>query len=315
MVIPRFPSLLLLALTASAASAHAQQGQQSKSRDSEIIVEGHKVRALVSDFVDRVLPVRAGSQFGRFEDAVCPKVVGLPDSVQKEIVNRMLAVGRAVDIEVKGSQCPTNLFLLVVRDKRKAVEGLRRSHPEYLEGVSRSFLDSALDSSRPYVAWQISEFYGADGMRIGHGSNMPRTSAGATERRGSYIDGDFARVTTTAPPSRMRANVKPHVMASIVLVEARALDNLDARQLADFAFMQAMLPLDFRNDEPPASSILSVLSVQPVPDEAPQSVTRSDVAFLKALRAARSDTYSLSQKNVIRGQMILELEKGAVDEN
>lgn len=305
---------LLIPLLSTAMLA-APAGTQSASRDNappssrEIVVEGREIRALVSEFVDRVLPTERGHQFGRFEDPICPRVVGLDEKASAEIADRIGAVGKAVRIEVKRERCAPNLVLVVVPDKRAALAQLRKSRPEYFALLSRSFVDTMTASNRPYASWQLSELFASDGMRIGRSDTRPGGGHLATDESGTFYDLNAARLKTTEPPSRLRANVRPQVQSAVVLVEARALDNVDTRQLADFALMQAMVPPNERNEDPPQSSILNVFATLPVPSDAPQSLTHTDVAFLKALRGVRSDGYSLVQKNAIRGQMISELER------
>ena len=308
----------LAGLLLSAATAGAQPAlpaSQSAKAQNTIVVEGLRLRTIADDFVERVLPTAKGSQFGRFEDPICPLIIGVDAKTKAEVAARMAEVGKAVKIEVKQQPCAPNLFVMIMPTKKDAVDGLKWSRPEYLAGVSDSYLEAAVASPKPYMAWQMLELYTADGMPIVRSNNMPTGSNGAQLTQGNtpmgdaYSEPNSTRVRTTLPPSRLRAMVKPHVMSSVVIIEKGALRNLDTRQLADFAFMQAMVPIDYRDDSPPTSSILSIFSTIPVSDAAPQSVTYADVAFLKALRAVRSDTYSSTQKNEIRGQMISELER------
>ena len=294
-------------LLPGAASAQPDlPSRAAPNAETSIVVEGQRIRAVATDYVDRLLPSVSRLQLGRFEDPVCPMVVGLDEKIGTEIADRMREVGRATRIDVKAAPCNPTLVLLVVPDKKLAIEEFRRVRPEYLRGVSLDLLDSMAESPLPYASWQLKQAYGGDGMAIrGEGTLGP-----VQQPKNTLIDVlSGPALVTTVPPSRLRSNAKLHFLSAVVVIEHRALDNIDTRQLADFTLMQAMIPENARNEGPPTGSILNIFAHLPVDDEAPLSVTHADVAFLKSLRNVRSDLYASLQKSSIRQQMIDELKK------
>lgn len=276
-----------------------------------IVVEGRDTRQTATEYVEKLLPSAIGSELGRFEDPVCPKVIGLSEPFATQVIDRIRQVAKATNIGVARSSCTPNLLLITTRDKGEMIDVLRKSRPRYVEDVPIDALKRLANSPRPYVSWQLTEEMAADGMPIGKGNNMPAGTNGAFDpKTGSRrVDADFPRLKTTQSPSRLRNTVKPRVVTSIVIVESSALDNVTTGQLADFAFVKAMLPIETREREAPTSSILSLFNPGVAPASGPQSVTWWDVAFLKSLTSTKSDKGADLQKSEIRQEIIREVNK------
>jgi hypothetical protein len=307
---------LLIALALSAAPPARIQPQAPASPSDAIVVEGHIVKDQAADYVDKVLPTSFAGQFGRFEDPICPKTIGLAEPLSREVIERIQLVSRTVGIRVDQTGCTPNLVLIVAPDKKAMIQTLRKSRPSYVNGLSAAELDRQANSPRPFAAWQMVEVFAADGMHIGSGDNMPTGSNGARDPKTGAIwtEGDFPRTKTTVTPSRLRANTKPHVLVSLVIVENGALRGATARQLADFAFVRGVTPIVNGRSDPPSSSILGLFNDGVTPESGPQSLTWWDVAFLKSLVDTRSDALANVQRNEIRNQMIKEVEKAPVAE-
>ena len=304
---------ILLALTLAAATAPqspASTQPLAPSTDA-IIVEGRDIRRATQDYVDRVLPTtNVGAQFGRFEDPICPKAVGLDDALAKEVTDRVRVVAKTINVGAAGESCSPNLFVIVTPDKKAMIAMLRKSRPLYVKGVGFDELRRLGDSPRPYIAWQLTDVLAADGMPVPEEDNLPNGYNGASDAKGARVDANFAHLTTTLPPSRLHNDTKPRVYATVVIVETRALRNVTTRQLADFALLRSMLPIGDRDTDAPKSSILSLFDPGVTPEAGPQSLTWWDVAFVKSLVSTRSDTYASTQKNEIEHQMARELERG-----
>lgn len=306
-------SMTIIAL--ALASAAEPRVMARNAQPDEIVVEGRQTRDGATDFVDRLLPVVAGGQYGRFEDPICPRAIGVTASLGKEIADRIRRVARAANIDVAGDKCTPNLILITAADKNATVEALRKTRPLYVRGIGVDELNQLGRSERPFLSWQVTDVVGADGMPVaGAGQSKPTTDVvdGSSSRAGegrSRYEGAFPRATTTVSASRLRSVVKPRVLASVVIVETGALANVTARQLADFALVRAMTPSTGTREEPPASSILGLFNAGVTPESGPQSVTWWDVSFLKALVNTRSDAYANTQKSEIRNHMVKEMTK------
>lgn len=307
---------MLAAIAALAVASTQPQVTSPPSPNDQIVVEGRQTKQSAAEYVNQLLPSAVGSQIGRFEEPVCPKVIGLAEPYNGQVVDRVRKVATATNIDVAPAGCTPNLIIITAAEKRAMIDVLRRSRPGYFDGVPGDQLKRLADSPRPFAAWRVTDEVAADGMPIGSSSNLPAGSSGARlvgpapqGRTDSFAAGDYARLKTTESPSRIRTTTKQRVLSSIVVIETGALRNATIDQLADFAFVRAMLPTEKKDQEAPASSILSLFNPGITPETGPQSLTWYDVAFLKSLRSTRSDTSSDVQVSEIRDQIVREVNK------
>jgi hypothetical protein len=199
-------------------------------------------------------------------------------------------------VPVRAGNCTANLLIIIVDDKKALIEGMRRQKQSYVYGIGSQELKRLASSPAPVAAWQISDVIGADGMPL-------RT------------DGDgIPRMFTTIPPSRLTDTTRKRLLGSVVVVEQRGLREVTTRQLADFALVRSLAPIEPRAQTAPGSSVLSLFNKGVTPADAPQSLTGWDLAFLKALSNTRSDELASVQRDEIRDRMVKEIAKLPAEE-
>lgn len=287
------PMPFLYAFAAGLAALNATVAQAAPPpSDQAIVVEGTRdARHRATDYLDKVLPPVWDAQIGRFEDPLCPKVVGLPDALKDQVIGRIAQVAEVAGIPVNASKCTPNLLIIVVDDKKALIEGMRREKQAYLYGLGSDRVKQLESAARPVAAWQITDVIGADGMPL-------------------RVDGDgFPRLFTTVPPSRTVTTTRKRTLAGIVVLEQRGLVGATTRQLADFAMLRLLTPIETKERPAPDSSVLSLFNPGIQPKDAPQSLTWWDLAFLKALRDTRSDMVADAQRDEIRSKIIKEMAK------
>lgn len=256
-----------------------------------IVVEGTNAKRRANNYLDHVLPPVFDGQVGRFEDPLCPATIGLPDNLKDEVLKRLRLVAAVVRIPVDTGKCKANLVIIVVDDKKALIEGIRRKKESYLYGIGTERIGELANSAAPVAAWQITDVIGADGMPL-------RT------------DGDgFPRLFTTIPPSRVVLTTRKRIIGGVVVIEQRGLVNVTTRQLADYALVRLLAPMEAKERTPPDSSVLSLFNRGVRPEDAPQSLTWWDLAFLKALSDTRSDVVADVQRHEIRDKMLQEMAK------
>lgn len=284
------PALALaLALALTAPTAFAAQALP----EEEIVIQGERIGVRARHYVDQLLAAPIHAQFGAYSDPICAKVIGMPANLAQEVVTRIERVARESKIDVAAAGCFPNLMVVVVDDKRAFIEGLRKSDPAYLYGISLAERRRLSDSGTSYAAWQIRELVGGDGMPL-------------------RVDQDgVARLFTPTPASRLRKNVRPRVLGSVIVLEKAALTDMTTLQVADFALVRAMMPAASSGRTPPESSVLSLFNPGVTAVDGPQSLTSWDLAFLKSLRAMPLDQSASAQRNVIRMQMVREIARTA----
>lgn len=278
---------------ASVLAASTPAAVQATTADTRaIVVEGNrKPRRQADDYLDKVLPPAMDADIGRFEDPLCPMIVGLPDNLKNEVVGRIAQVAAAADIRVSAGECTPNLMIIIVDDKKALIEGMRRHKESYLYGVGSDRVSQLENASCPVAAWQITDVIGADGMPL-------------------RADGDgYPRLFTTVPPSRTIATTRKRLLAGIVVLEQRGLVGVNTRQLADYAIVRLLSPIQRSERPAPSSSVLSLFNDGVQPADAPQSLTWWDLAYLKALVDTRSDTMADVQRHEIRDKIVKEMAK------
>ena len=263
-----------------------------------IVVQGERNPAkAIGKFVRALTPAPIGGQLARFEDPVCPVVLGMPATENRLVQDRMRQVAAAVGMKVADPGCAPNLYVLVGRGKKEVIEGLDRQFPELLSGLSRGDVRDLIKTPGPIASWQILDRVGADGMPL------------STARMGS--DPTPVRVVwSVGSPSRISRQTKLKFVGTLITFEARALNGVTTRQMADYAAMRTFAATDPAHTGPlPAQSILSLFEPGTAPQSAPESVTWWDYAFLKALYASSSALGASGQRSEIERYLAKELAK------
>ena len=283
---------LLFAIAAFASSIAPAPAAAAPASDQAIVIQGIRDRRKpADDFLKGMMPTSFDQQLGRFEEPVCPGTIGLPDQLRTEVIARIRQVATAARVAAAKAGCHPNLLIIVVDDKKALIEGIERKKEAYLYGIGGAVRKRLATSAAPVAAWQVSDVIGPGGEPL-------------------RVDGDgFPRLFTTIPPSRLRSGTRSRILGAIVVVEQRGLVQVTTRQLADFALVRALAPIQPKNGRPPDSSILSLFNPGLRPEDAPQSLTWWDLALLKALASTRSDVLADIQRHEIRDRIVEEMAK------
>ena len=279
---------LLLALALASGTIPAP----ASGAPDEIIVEGNRSsKSVANKYLDGVLPSSFDFQPGRFEDRLCLGVVGLPDKLKSEVEARVQRVAVATKVALAAPGCRPNFLIIVVDDKKAMIEGMWRQKQSYLYGVGEAAERRLASEPGPVAAWQVSEVICADGIPL-------------------QVDRDgIKRMFSLTQPSRVTTTTRTRLLGSVVVIEQKALVDVTTTQLADFALVRGLTPIEPQENVAPGSSVLSLFSGTLGPEDAPQSLTWWDLAFLKALADTNSDRVASVQRHEIRDKMLKEMAK------
>lgn len=282
-----FSTLSLVAASLLTSSALAQNLPPS-TEPSEIVVEGTKDRDReVRQFVDSLTDAPIGGQLSRFDWAVCPVAVGLPEPQNRAVADRMRLVAGAAGIRLAKPGCRPNALVIVADDKQELIEGLWRQYPAYFtDALGRRSKPGS--SSGPATAWHVEGVLDPDGV------------APSQDRIFKYF------ITTTTDSTRLSPASRPHFAAGILVVERNALAALTTTQLADYAAMRIFArtdPARLKGSEP---TILTILDA-PMDSAIPVTLTEWDLAFLKALYASGERQYATRQRREMEQRLRKEL--------
>ncbi|WP_325541502.1 hypothetical protein [Sphingopyxis sp.] len=303
----RFLTPLLLApliAMSCATGAAAQDSTSPPAGKSDIIVIGEanreqreqQVRAFVRDLTD----TRGINPVARFDrNAVCPAAVGLTAEQDSAVTTRMRRVAAAAKIRLAVPGCRPNALVIFARDKQETVEALQREYPAY-------FLGRPGDDARPVelakrpgpvVAWYVQDIVDRNG-----------TSVPVDLELGYRI---LSEVNT---PSRISPTTRPVIVASVVVIEYRALGGLTTTQVGDYAAMRAFTRADpGRLEQPGISTILTILDA-PMGSDIPLTLTHWDLSYLRGYNAVSTDRFAPQQRAEIGKRMLRDLEGAAPPE-
>ncbi|MBA3940965.1 MAG: hypothetical protein C0520_07125 [Sphingopyxis sp.] len=242
--------------------------QPAATEPADIVVTGERDRARRSEnFVDAIVQPSAKGQLARFEDPLCPASIGLAGGDGATVERRLRRVAEAARIRTAGPGCRTNLVILVVDDRAKAIAHWQKSRPDFFEGLTRREIDALANGDEPVAAWQILALKGADRRPVG------RTQEGIV---------DYT-VHNQVVPTRIGSTIQFEFHGAFLLVEASALGDMTLMQLADYAAMRTLARTDAAAaGAQPAPTILSLFDAGGGAD-APPSLTHWDLGFLTAL--------------------------------
>lgn len=257
-----------MALSMFAAALLAAQPAAAPAENTDIVVTGERGREQRSKrFVDAIAQASAKRQIARFEDPLCPTSIGLTDSDAATVERRLRRVAEAAGVRTAKRGCRTNLVILIVDDRAKAIAHWEKSRPDFFEGLTKAEIDALRNGIEPVAAWQIVSLKGADRRPVG------RTQEGVI---------DYT-VHNQVVPTRIGTTIQFEFYGAFLLVEASALKDMTLMQLADYAAMRTLARTDTASAS--AQSAPTILSLFDVggPTAAPPSVTHWDLGFLTAL--------------------------------
>lgn len=287
------PTLALVASAAALAAAFAAlpAAAQADDTDGPIVVTGQKdIEKQIQSFVGALTPAPPRGQIGRFETAICPRVVGLADAQRAIVEARMrLVVGKA-GLDVGKPDCAANLLVVVTPDKAAFLKALGRDHAYLFGNRSPGEVRKILAQPGSAAAWQVEGTLNADGHPVMLEQGIPVNRTGRS-------------------PSRITAAARPYVAGAVVVIDSRALDGFTTTQVADYALMRAVSRVDpARLDASAAPTILRALDAA-VDEEVPVTLTQWDFTFLKGLYSGANNLYAPSQRSEIG--RVMEREMGA----
>ncbi|HEX8214237.1 MAG TPA: hypothetical protein VF582_02060 [Allosphingosinicella sp.] len=283
----------LALLTGAAASVQvAPSAAPAAPLEREIVVVGQRGQdQRIRTFVDALALPSAKDQLGRAEDGICPRSFGFSEADNRAFAQRMRRLAQAAGVPTAAQDCRPNVLVLVVADKKAAIEHWRIKRPDFFDGLEQRQIRALANGEGPVAAWQIVHVKGEGRRSIG------RDTSGINDH---YL-------LSEVWPSRLGKRIQLEFFASFVVIEASALGNADLVQLADYAAMRT-----FANTDPAAAA------AQPVPtilwlfddtleEEAPLSVSHWDLAFLKGLYATKPAASAAQQQRAVAREVLDDL--------
>ncbi len=276
------PPLRAMLLPIALLSIQTPAQQTEAQADDPIIVTGQTreaARERAQAFI-RATGVAAGERPAtRWEDPVCPKILGLAAHQANQVLERVRAVATEAGVALAGARCRANIVISFVTDGAALVRDVSKRSPSLLAEVAPSRRDALRNGTQPIRWWYRSELVGKDGRGktagmpvalLGDHGNIP--THGDTGTLSQY---DSSIISTQA----MRV-----LRSATVVVDATKIEGRPLEAVAAYAAMVALA--EIKGDATPTEgTILGLFE----PNSVLRDLSEQDRSFLAGLYRLRLD--------------------------
>jgi len=296
---------LMCGLGALAAPAMAQSDEPEVG--STIVVTGRQPvgEDETLEVVRRVARPVDG-QLARFQQPVCPKVIGFEERYENIVAERIKALAEDVGARVGGAGCVANLFVVIVDDGREFVHVLQREEPGAFAGLSRREFAALADGEGAARSWNSTVVTNSAGAVAGTPAPTPGSGTVKTGYQGSSVSVGNANVMRVYEGSNINPSTQQAIASAWVVLETGATFGKTLTQLADYAAMRGLAmvrPSEFAES---ADTILTLF--EPGGYDAPE-LTGFDVAYLKGLYSIEGRRWARQQVRQLAGAITRESEQ------
>jgi hypothetical protein len=282
-----------LLIAASLTAAGPEQRPQDDGGPQITVTGTRDIDGQVREFVTALTPASVEGNVARFEDSICPRVIGALPEQNEMIEQRLRTVAAAAGLRLGKPRCGANALMIVTQEKRSIVEALA-ARGFMGDRMSPSQIRQLMRQPGPTAFWRLEGFVTAQGLIL-------------AANAGEAIDYQ----QNTGRASRISTGTRMAVGGAVLVVEARALEGLTTTQLADYAAMRLYGFGDAPSLPKSARTILTILDAE-MGAEVPITLTTWDLSFLRALYASSETVRSPAQRAEIKRSMIRELSRSPV---
>ncbi|MDQ3079538.1 MAG: hypothetical protein M3R03_06015 [Pseudomonadota bacterium] len=241
MTILGVPPVKTLLLPIVLLSTQASAQQTAAQADDSIIVTGQTkdaARERAVAFI-RATGVAAGDvPATRWEDPVCPRVMGLAPRQAKQVLDRIRMVATEAGVVLAREPCRSNAVISFVKDGAALVRDLSKQSPSLLAQVAPEKRDALRNGIQPIRWWYRSELVGM-GKR-GRSAGMPNALLGDHGNVPTHGDTDSLSQYTSSLISTQTMRV---LRSATVVVDATKLQGRSLEAVGAFTAMVALAEL------------------------------------------------------------------------
>jgi hypothetical protein len=277
----RLAALVLAVLAAAPAQATASGDKPSES----VTVTGTRSRAVIHKFVKNLAaPARVSGKITRWQDGICPQVVGLRPSAVKFVEERLRKVAAEVGAPVNAKpHCTVNIEIVFTTTPQAMIDHVREKRPELLGYADNQDRLAALAMvTRPIQAWyltQTRDLHSNIYLDIAH-----RRGPGLEIPCGGGMDGVCYlpdAIATHSSGTRLGNGMRSEFHHVIVVADPSKLTDYPIGQLADTIALVALSHVNTPAACQPLASILNLLV--PGCADIPDGLSANDMAYLHGL--------------------------------
>ena len=294
------------AFMAAAAPASAQvdvRGSTAAETQSpeSIVVQGQ--RRQIAQALRKLIEPAENEQLARFEDQVCPMVIGMPKDWTATLTRMIRENVTSVGGKVGKPGCTVNAAVIFIDQPLELIRALAKEEPGFFAMTPRE-LEKFTAVQKPLASWHVTDTFGRDGQMLGQMGSLGVGSTGPSSPAN-------ARVNRNAAASRLYSTIREDMLVGFVVIDRQQTVGKSLRQLADAATMHLLLDVNQEASERDPGSILSLFEQRPEGVSAPMRLSKFDRGALRGFYTQRENNRSARQQaeNIARA-----IEKGAGEE-
>jgi hypothetical protein len=271
------------------ASSATSQSQDAK--DDAIVVRGQKKKAIAQALKQLIEPSERGEQLARFEDKVCPMVIGMPRDWTQKMTQMIRDNITAVGGKLEAPGCKPNALAIFIDQPNELVDALHEEEPHLFNMTPWQFKQFAARPG-PVWSWHVTDMRSRDGVQLGQGS----------------MNGNDFAVVRGAAASRLYTNIREDMLAGFVVVDRPRTVGKTLRQIADLVTMHMLLEVKHDAAGKDMSSILSLFETRGEGQGAPDRFSNFDRGALTGFYTQRENNRTATQQ---RENIAKSIQRGA----
>ncbi|MFT3729295.1 MAG: hypothetical protein QM759_15840 [Terricaulis sp.] len=296
--------LSVLAFAALAGTALAQG-----TPPEHVVVQGRTLENTEAYVSAISTASEAAGVLGRWNNRICPGVVGISATGAQTIIDQVARRANAVGLRTAPAGCSPNISIIVTRDGNAAAHDINEHRREMLVGpngiestsLGRTALDDFLATPRPIRWWHVTQTVMADGHVLSdnqtnslHGSGAAsaaaQTAFAAGQGGGGGGEGMTGADVTRSDGTRLRSTTRQDFNFVVVIVDANRVGGASLGALADYIAFVTLAEINPNVQATNYPSILNLFNADVA--VRPTEMTAWDLAYLDGLyhmtRNARS---------------------------
>lgn len=283
--------LMPAAGAAEPSAPDASAASEAGAAGEDIVVTGPNLE-LLERYVAELTAAPHGDQLSRWNEAICPRAVGIAPEQNAFLAGRIAAVAREMKIPVQSGRCRTNILVVVTQEADDFARLLLKRHPKLFGAFGGDMAPAraveGLLAPRP-VRW-------LNGSDWGNAHGAP------------IVDGNKNFVYSM---SRLEETTRQNATLSLVIVDSTKLEGVKWGGLASYVAMVSLARPSPDAAPEGAPTILSLFANRDAKRASPTSLTRWDRTYLKNLYSIKANASGSAQ----RLQMQARMDRGLAEES
>jgi hypothetical protein len=274
-------------------SALIAQPSPPPADEESVLVEGQRtnIARLVADTIND-----AGVEaLARFEDKVCPGVVGMAGAQATRMVEMIRANIAVLGAKLAEPGCTANATVILVDQPVEFVKKFAKTQPGFFTMTPREFAQFT-DRPRAVASWHVTETRDRDGQDLDGAKQLSDRKKKLANTQAAMSVGINATVVRQSAATRLYTNTREDMAFGFAVIDRQKLPGKTLRQLADLATLHLMIDVKQDAGTSNRASILSLFEDRPAGAAPPAAMSPFDQAMVRGLYGPSENNRSAAQQ-------------------